>query len=279
MHIPTYSQDAKLAISTVTNAAYKGFIYFEDEDGESFYDEIVKKLTPDFRNYRVICLKGKSTVIEKCMNDGFAVKKKSIYVLDKDFDNLLGKMVALENLLYLDRYSVENYLFEDQAVTAIALEERPKLKETLATVLALQQFREDISTQLLELTSLFYTIQKYNLEITSCGDSIYRFTKTKQPWILCASKISTYKEEISNLLILNDHANDENQLSEIFQNSKNVVSDADIPGKHLIGLLKEYLARKLGARGLDMSSFCFRLAKGSSFETLEELKRSIQRLA
>src|SRR5688572_10690170 len=101
--------------------------YVEDEHEENLYLEILTRLFPTVRITQIFPLRGKQNVLAHAQDPVNAPRAgKSVYILDKDFDDLLGHIVKQENIFYLDRYSIENFLCEEDAVVQIALEAQPK---------------------------------------------------------------------------------------------------------------------------------------------------------
>ena len=82
--------------------------FVEDEEQENFYYSILNKLFPGVQIEKITPLRGKPHVIQHAKNNH--AKRKSVYIVDKDFDDLLGKIYKQPNLFYLDKYSIENNL-------------------------------------------------------------------------------------------------------------------------------------------------------------------------
>ena len=109
---------------------YKQFndasFYVEDAEQENLYVTIVRKVFPHLRIVRVFPLGGKDAVIKHAMLH--RRDRSNVYLLDKDFDDLLRLKKATNNLFYLDRYSIENYLAEDDAIVSFVIAQDPSLK-------------------------------------------------------------------------------------------------------------------------------------------------------
>lgn len=271
--IPTYSQQAKSAIATVTQNAYSAFVYFEDKDEEHLYEELIKLITPLHSSIRVICLEGKASLIEHHASQTVKLRPKSLYVLDKDFDDKLCKMMSRKGITYLKKYSIENHLVVEDAINEIATEEKPKHKEPsfLHTIL------EENLTKLLNLTTSFLVAQRFNLGIPNCGESVHRFSIDQKPWILCTEKIQNYRYDIELLLALDGHASSEREIDQIFDGASKEVSKDDVPGKMLLDITKAYICHKLAIRGLSQDSFRYRLAKKASVDEFQYLAEVIER--
>src|SRR6185437_17024386 len=96
-------------------------IYVEDENQENLYHSCLSKLLSTIRIEKIFPLRGKDNVIfESKLNIG---NKRKIYIIVKDFDDILGKSIIQPNLFYLERYSIENYALEEKSIIALIIEE------------------------------------------------------------------------------------------------------------------------------------------------------------
>lgn len=277
--IPSYSEAAKAAIPTLTYSSYKAFLFFEDKNSETFYEEIIKKITPKYKDVRVICLQGKDSILNH-FNTSLNKREsqKSIYVLDKDFDDLLDKKLKNNKLLYLNRYSIENFLLEEDAFQKILAEEKPKEKN-ISVKLNYEKYLEEIKINLLKLSNLYLIAQEYLLDISNCSDPIQKYTKDDTPWILCDVKINAYFEDISALLIISGKVNSEEELENLLLKKNFRISSIDgVPGKQIVDLIRFYIGSIFKIRSLQRDSLCFRLAKNCEFKTLDTLGLRVKNL-
>ena len=94
---------------------------------EELYYIIVKKLFPEIEFNRIFTLNGKVSVIEKAEKS--KKKRNRVFIIDKDFDDLLGIMrTDLPNLFYLTRYSIENFYFEDNSILMLIISQMPSVR-------------------------------------------------------------------------------------------------------------------------------------------------------
>jgi len=100
--------------------------YIEDENQENLYFVIFSKLFSNVNFKKIFPLRGKSNVLRKA--DYNKDIKTKIFIVDKDFDDLLGKKILQSNLFYLEQYSIENYLINYNSLKEYVIEEQPKIK-------------------------------------------------------------------------------------------------------------------------------------------------------
>ncbi len=107
--------------------------FFEDEGKEELYATILEKFIQRLprQKWGVYCLGGKNNVIRHCRTH-----PGHLHVVDKDFDDLLGRQVELPNLVYWQHFCVENYLIQDedafiQTVSSYSLRSPETLREVL----------------------------------------------------------------------------------------------------------------------------------------------------
>ena len=86
---PQFSDAYRQAESAFFQQFNEVDFYVEDEDQENFYFCILKKLLPEVRFENIFPHKGKARVIKHAVEN--QLPRKSIYVVDKDFDDVLGR--------------------------------------------------------------------------------------------------------------------------------------------------------------------------------------------
>ena len=95
--------------------------YFEDTDQESFYEKLISVIAPDHRKCKILCLGGKDNVLKvaRTKND---LGCPRVFVVDKDFDDILDQVEKRVGLIYLDRFCLENYLISFPAILGFAID-------------------------------------------------------------------------------------------------------------------------------------------------------------
>src|SRR5581483_11148335 len=142
--------------------------YVEDVGQEHFYFNVFKKLFPDIQFDKIFPLNGKKNV--KDAANLTVGDKKKIYIVDLDFDNILGLKEVIPNLFYLERYSIENYLISKKALFEVIREKNSRLKnQDIEKFVDYQVLLKECALLLLELSCTFILIQKYSLGIDYFG--------------------------------------------------------------------------------------------------------------
>jgi hypothetical protein len=133
--------------------------YVEDEDQESLYKEILSKLIPEVRFVKVFPLNGKPNLLKHAATNSST--RKSVYLADKDFDDLLKKKIPLNNIIYLERYSIENYLVESSALMKLIISCKPRLTDQrIADKISLDNFIQDAIKEANNICLLYFLVQK-----------------------------------------------------------------------------------------------------------------------
>lgn len=273
---PVKSDSFMLGLDVLYDEFNDVSFYVEDEDQENLYHEVFKKLFDGVKITKIFPLNGKGNVVDDAkLNVG---DRKKIYVVDKDFDDLHGQIENIENLFYLNSYSIENYLFEDEAIHAVVIEEKPKLNKGVVcqTYKYANEAKYYVSL-LKELTTCYYIIQKYRLGIKNVKNAVERFVDFRGNQIsLKYAEITAYKAEISTKLTAKDGRLKLN--SQIKKHIKHFKNCNNIPGKYLLRMVKARL-QALFKVNIEDDSLSYRLAKNCQLRSLLYLSAEIRRYA
>lgn len=247
--------------------------YVEDEEKENLYYEILKKLFSDIKLSKIFPLNGKVNVIKESKLT--TTDKSKIYLVDKDFDDLLNKKEHLPNLFYLKKYSIENYLLEERAIQDVIIEEKPQKKRNdISKMFNLSLFVKEANKLFKELTAAFIVIQKHELPLKNVKYSPEKYCNFNPRSSLINSNFQNYKKTISVLLKKKD-----GRLSLHGQMNKYLILLNDtthIPGKYLLKFLKSRIKYVFKVQ-INFDSFVFRLAKNCQLSSVNYLKLSIQK--
>ena len=270
--IPTRSPTALGALDIF----YKDFneinFYVEDIEQENLYFAILKKHFPRINFSKIFPLGGKPAVLAHAKNPTSNKKKtKNIYIVDQDFDHLLGSIEKINNVFYLERYCIENYLIETDAIIEIVIENNPKLKSAdITKTLDLNDFINKLKSNLKELFLLFYAAQLFQLGIKGCALKPEAFCHTKTKWKIDQDLVNNYKKTIVTeasrpriIPPLIDPTTDARLQSARTENPDQLVS-----GKYILTILFHYVKSKYSLGSITFDSFVYRIAKNSKLESM-----------
>ncbi|WP_026897644.1 DUF4435 domain-containing protein [Daejeonella oryzae] len=253
--------------------------YIEDEDQENFFFCILKNLFPEIKIEKIFPLNGKENVIAESKDN--IDNKKKVYIVDKDFDDILNKKILRDNLFYLERYSIENYLIEKDSIIEYIISEKPKLKRSkIADDFNLDLSISKISNVLRELIYLHLVVQKICPRLKNITLNHERFFDFNNGNFQSKNdQMLIYKNAINNELLQIDRRLTLNgQLNKIKRNiniDNNELSVIHIPGKYLIKMLKQLIESLFGLVSRNTDSYCYNIAKNCNFQSLNSLKIQI----
>ncbi len=278
--IPTRNDNYRLAEDIFYVQFNDISFYIEDEEQENFFFCILKNLFPDIRIDRIFPLNGKENVINES-NSSLGDNKK-VFIVDKDFDDILNKMNSNENLFYLERYSIENHLIEKEAIVEYIIGEKPKLKrEDIDNTLDLDSHIENINNKLSELIHLHLVVQNKcsNLKNVSLNHERF-FDFNNGDFTIKPAQIDAYKVQIRyELNNIDGRLTLESQVRKVksvININSNELCIKHVPGKYLIKMIKQLIESFFGLVSRNTESFCYRLANNCSFTSLNGLKLSVE---
>lgn len=250
--------------------------YVEDTDQENLYYVILKKMFPSIRFEKIFPLNGKTNVINAAIQ--YSNDHKKIYIADLDFDHIIGtKRTDLNNLFYLERYSIENYFVSQEAIKELIIEKDPRKKEAqIISEFNVNDFLIEIQKLLGKLSCCFLIIRKYSLGIEYFTiDAPKHFDFSTNPPSYRASFISNYFSHIEGSLKLIDGRY--TLKSKLIENMRYFRTMDDlikhIPGKYILHLLKHRLGKLIDTCSSD--SFSYKLAKMIDENNFDNLKIEI----
>ena len=260
-------------------------IFIEDENDEEFYKVLLSRLKgKKIKIDKVISLNGKQKVIDACRNDQTDRKRKRIYLVDGDLDLIFDNNTKLSNLFILDRYCIENYLFEEEAMLEILHDELMVDKKRIKQVLSFSNWLKGISNPLIDLF-LHYSI---NHELQNG-----KKTTSNSVGCLCKQKgnvtdldLQKVNEKIEKMAEdLKNEISEEKYQEIIYSRREKWTSNTDtliriVSGKdYLLPLLFFRFAKfkTLGTISLTKEKLRFRLAKTCKLTSLNRLKIEINK--
>ncbi len=252
--------------------------YVEDQSQKSLYTCILGRLFPKLTVDRIFPLGGKGPLLQHAAAN--KTSRKSIYILDKDFDDLLGTKSPLPRLVYLDRYCIENYVLEPDAIRRFIVSEKPS--ETIALVEHTFDVGAFLAKSVSNLRSLFFhflLVQKYALGLDNTGMHIARFTEANRGWLVDQAKVQSYQRQvIAACSALTSVAGEKRQYASAFElRRRKALTGQNISGKYLLALLLRRITNAFNVPGTDAQSGMYRIAEYCSFRTLIPVHQEIDR--
>lgn len=261
---------------------YVGFnevnFYVEDGDQENLYFEILRKKFPDIKLSKIFPLSGKSNVLHHAKSDENSSIQHRVYILDKDFDDLLGKKEVIDNVYYLDKFCIENYVLDEDALIEFVVETDPKLKrDDIRAHLALNDAIPTIGENLRELFAVFLLVQQEELGIPNCKEKPEKFCKSKRLWEPCPTLIGEYLTRVNAAL---DEKGTERLPAPILGDDRFEalrIADAEtvVSGKFWLAMVFHYIKSKYGLGSITFPSFVFRTAKNCSFSSMDSFAAEV----
>lgn len=279
--LPTRSPEALAVLDIFYDEFNDVHFFVEDEDQENLYEVILRRMFPELKIARVFPLGGKQAVLDHALSLIEENRKpRSIYLVDKDFDDLLGMKAQKPGLFYLDRYCIENYFADPDAILEVVIEAAPKLKRReIAADLDLPKKLTELIESLRPLFQMFYCVQRFELHLKNCSLPAERFCSAKHRWHVDPAALADYRAKVALAASSTQHAAalaDPLSHPEIAALSQ-LDAHQVVSGKHLCTLVFHYLKSKCNLGSITFESFLFRICKNSSLSGLNGLALEIRR--
>ncbi|WP_303678101.1 DUF4435 domain-containing protein [Dehalococcoides mccartyi] len=276
-----YSEEAKKALPLFYSRYNDIDIFVEDERDESFYTELIKKITNNkLKVSRIFGLGGKENLLKDLQNKiNSSSLSKQFYIADGDFDIILNRAFPNTDRLHvLNAYCIENFLLEEDAICSVVQEDKPnKTFEQWKSKLEFPIWLRESIELLSPLFAFFLLTQKLNLEIKNVGTDLSIFIDNSSKFLLDKEKINLWiKDKYSAQSNLNAEYLDKLLTSCMLDLGADWVARKNniCAKKYLLPLLRIYVTKK-GGKSIDYDSFRFRLAKNCYFNSLEPLRTQI----
>lgn len=199
--IPQHSTEAYMAFPILYDALDDVIVYIEDAAGVHIYETILYRLLGDtLKVTNVHAVNGKRNLInlyKRSKSDySEATKKACFYIADLDFDTILeNNMVTDKNFIYLERYSIENYLVDENAGASIINSRTNQGIESCKRNLNILNWLEKISICYKKLLTIFMVVQKLDIDVSNTGLKAAYFTNDNSSYFLDELKIRKYIKE------------------------------------------------------------------------------------
>lgn len=269
--VPAYSSDG-LAVRDLFFVGSSGVHFFvEDEGQENLYSLLMRRCFPQLSSIEIFPQGGKSAVIKHATSGyrGFPNIRR-IYLLDRDFDDLLGDIREVEGLFYFDQYCVENLVFDGQALLEVCIQESPR--ENRASLKDRLGFAESLECWIPSLDRLhraFLLAQKFELGIKNTSSPLEDYVCGELRSVLNSLSIEAYVDRVYGAMVALGVVKDKVEFSEMLSDAFPEVSAKYINGKYLFGLSYRHMKRARLVKNVSADSLIYRSAQLCNLESFE----------
>lgn len=262
-------------------------IYVEDtaKGSEELYKALMKNIFPNQKINNIICLGGRTNVIEACKIK--ENKLKELYIIDGDLNLLYEPCLKMKGLFHSQVYCMENYMIDETALATL-------LEETLALNLDEAKRCLDWETFIFSMKDAFleiFILYAVSHSLSNSEKTIKRFNPNT--WINHSVKKGEYKSP-NKSIIENESETLKSSLTVKFgdavinrkiqeiKTKVNQMNDEDIldffSGKnYLLPFVINYLSHKgVPEKVIPGLSLKYRLIKASKHKRLVELTTAIK---
>lgn len=257
--IPKYNAEENLR--RISRQKKLKFIVVEGTSDVPIYDYVMRCVTSDQSEFDVIHAGGKIAIKEFISTQ--KLYNNCIFILDKDFDNL---ELEYKNLLYLDRYSIENYFLCDEVISsAISISLNCKICDA-KKLMTIAEFNNGNEEVLLNLLKAILYYQKKIIPHRASGEESPSWSDTficnENGWEICPQRAESLINELIPENITKEEI--ENHFTSIYAAPPEIIKD--FPGKMLKTSLQRYIRAKIKEMGIKRLN-----GKFSNLDTAYEL--------
>lgn len=177
---PKYSPKAARALGMLKDFYNDIEIFVEDNSCHNVMLFICREiLGPTIKLTSLNQLGGRSAVLTACRLDQANDDRRKLYIIDGDFDLLLGKTKPrLKHLHRLRCYCIENLLFDDQSIVSLAAQASPNTPpNVLANKISHDRWMSDLTRTLLPLFIAYEITVSLTPHVPTTSVSVYKLTE------------------------------------------------------------------------------------------------------
>jgi len=253
-------------------------IMVEDVSCRNMYETLFERIADGrFRIVRIFQLGGRDEVISECAKH--AGDTRALYLIDGDFDVLLGKKIVMPNLYQLNVYCSENLIVTGKSLTEVAFEcETNKSRDEIAKLIDFAYVEQQLK-QLEQLLVVYIVLKILGSDIPSSSFNVTEaLDHVCNPVSINNAKIQKRIDRIVDELAKNHSAE---SVVEAIKQAEGIVRSHPnsslrlISGKtHIIPFIFHYLHKRVGFAG-NLDQLKVRLARHCELDVDPELVQAL----
>lgn len=157
-------------------------VYVEDTTCRNLYQILLDRmLNGQAKVSRVFQLGGRTEVLKACTQDQGGESRPRLYIIDGDFDALLGNDVSdMSHLYQLRAYCSENLVITSNAIREVTVECLPNVsREEIESIIQFSEFLDDVVGKLVPLLVMYGVAHLLDTGIETTGFNVMRLTVQK----------------------------------------------------------------------------------------------------
>lgn len=227
-------------------------IYVEDTTCRNMYEVLFERmLSGKARVVRVFQLGGREEVIRACKSDNADTDRPCLYIIDGDYDVVLGVPApACQRLYRLNVYCSENLVLTETAVLEVAFECLSNVpRDQVDAIVRFQQFLHGILEKLMPLFVAYVAVQLLDANLETVGFNVSQLLVQESRFPeLSADKVAQRVAHMQQKLA---QAHSEKEVASAVEGARRTISDCNthlaklISGKtYLLPLVYHHLRHK-----------------------------------
>ena len=264
-------------------AAYNDVtIIVEDTTLENSYTRLFRRLLQDeLVITRVLGVGGKEQVLHRFQERKANQSNREFYLLDGDFDALIGRSVPCHAHLYrLSRYDIESFLVDFEAIALVAEEQNPRHDaQSYLKKLDITAWQEDLLNSVPRLIACLVLLHSVGVGSVKGGSNIERFVSGNKS----LPDIAKIEDFIRRNRDEQNHFDDDDfdrRLEAILRRMGESCTCLLrwVSGKEIVFPLLIRMLRRHTGHNISLDSLRFRLIGYCRLDALSELRERILRL-
>jgi len=256
-------------------------IYVEDEGSEVFYTELLKRLIGrDARIATVVPLRSRNNVIKRA--EAYSDSRPALFLIDGDLNWVAGlALPTLPHIYVHPCYCVENYLFCEDAMIQIIVENQGTIKDSdVKNTLDWRTVRDRVETLLVPLFVEFAVAFALCPDIKTVSRGIgclLRDSRNGLPPDIDKLKVSAVRQEVKDEVIARVGTDAYDLKRSLIAGQIKALKDPidAISGKDFLVPLQMFVAGRAGGQKVQRKSFVFRLARHCSLDKMQALRQKL----